>query len=124
MGRMRIRRRDGRPEYILIVAPLGAELAAKERPLAMILVAGPDELSPSESELAQLFGLSPAEGRVAAALMTGNKLSEIAIASGVRITTLRTQLSSILRKVGVERQADLVRVLSSVPVISSSSDPM
>jgi DNA-binding CsgD family transcriptional regulator len=55
--------------------------------------------------------------------MTGKNLSEIAIASGVRITTLRTQLSSILRKVGVERQADLVRVLSTIPGISSSPDP-
>ena len=124
MERMRIRRQGGRPAYILTVAPLGAELAVNERALAMILVADPDALSPSERDLAQLFGLSPAESRLAAALMTGKKLSEIAIASGVRITTLRTQLSSILQKVGVERQADLVRVLASVPVISASpSDP-
>jgi DNA-binding NarL/FixJ family response regulator len=49
----------------------------------------------------------------------GKKLGEIAAASGVRITTLRTQLSSVLRKVGVERQADLVRVLSRTRLISS-----
>jgi DNA-binding NarL/FixJ family response regulator len=55
--------------------------------------------------------------------MTGKKLSDIAATSGVRITTLRSQLSSILHKVGVDRQADLVRVLSSIPGISSSSDP-
>jgi PAS domain-containing protein len=123
MGRLRIGRRNCRPAYILTVAPLGAELAGNERPLAMILVADPDEVSPSQRELAELFGLSPAESRVAAALMTGKKLSDIAATSGVRITTLRTQLSSILHKVGVDRQADLVRVLSSIPGISSSSDP-
>jgi two-component system, LuxR family, response regulator FixJ len=124
MGRMRIRRRKGRPEYILTVAPLGAELAAMERPLTMILVADPDELSPSEMDSAELFGMSPAESRLAAALLIGMKLSDMAATSGVRITTLRTQLSSILRKVGVERQADLVRVLSSIPGIGSSpSDP-
>ena len=123
MGRMRVGRRGGRLAYLLTVAPLGAELTVYERPLAMILVADPDELSPSESDLAQLFDLSPAESRLAAALMTGKKLSEIAIASGVRITTLRTQLSSILHKVGVDRQADLVRVLSTIPGISSSPDP-
>jgi DNA-binding CsgD family transcriptional regulator/PAS domain-containing protein len=124
MGRILVGRPGGRPAYVLTVAPLGAELTVYERPLAIILVADPEEVSPSESDLAQLFGLSPAESRLAAALMTGRKLSEIAIASGVRITTLRTQLSSILRKVGVQRQADLVRVLASVPVISSApSDP-
>jgi DNA-binding CsgD family transcriptional regulator/PAS domain-containing protein len=120
MGRMRVERVSGPPAYILTVAPLGAELAANERPLAMILAADPDELSPSARDLAQAFGLTPAESRLAAALLTGKRLSDIAAASGVRITTLRTQLSSILRKVGVERQADLVRVLSSVPVIRSS----
>lgn len=104
----------------MTVAPLGAALTAAERPLAMILVADPDELSPSARDLAQAFGLTPAESRLAAALLTGKRLSDIAAAAGVRITTLGTQLSSILRKVGVERQADLVRVLSSVPVIRSS----
>jgi DNA-binding CsgD family transcriptional regulator len=88
-----------------------------ERPLAMVLVADPDDLSPSEKDLADLLRSSPAESRVAAGLMAGKRLSEIAAASGLKITTVRTQLSSILRKAGVERQADLVRVLSSIRVI-------
>jgi DNA-binding NarL/FixJ family response regulator len=52
--------------------------------------------------------------------MTGKTLRDVASASGVRITTLRTQLSSLLRKVGVNRQIDLVRVLSRIPGIGSS----
>jgi DNA-binding NarL/FixJ family response regulator len=98
----------------LTVAPLGAELTAGEGPLAMILAANPDELSPSARDLAQAFGLSPAGSRLAAALLSGKRPSDIA-ASDVRMTTVRTQLSSILRKLGVERQADLVRVISSSP---------
>src|SRR5215469_7139734 len=35
---------------------------------------------------------------------------------GVRITTVRTQLGSILRKVGAERQSDLIRILSSTGI--------
>jgi DNA-binding CsgD family transcriptional regulator len=38
----------------------------------------------------------------------------------VQITTLRTQLSSVLRKVGVSRQAELIRGLSSIPVVPAS----
>jgi DNA-binding CsgD family transcriptional regulator len=34
---------------------------------------------------------------------------------GVQITTLRTQLSSILKKCDVERQSDLVRLISNIP---------
>jgi DNA-binding CsgD family transcriptional regulator len=119
-GRMLIGRGEGRPAYVLTIAPLRPELAAGDRPLAMILIIDPERHSPSEHELAELFGLSPAEARVAAALLTGNTLAEVASASGIRITTVRTQLASILRKVGAERQADLVRVLSSTGIGSVS----
>ena len=119
VGRMLVGRHGGRVAYILTVAPLGVELAVYECPLAMILVADPDARAPSERDLAEFFGLSPAESRLAMALLAGNVLHDIAAASGVRITTARTQLSSILRKVGVTRQAELIRVLSSIPVIST-----
>jgi DNA-binding NarL/FixJ family response regulator len=117
IGRMLVGRRGGRVAYILTVAPLGVELAVYERPLAMILVADPDARSPSEMDLAEFFGLSQAESRVAAALLAGKKLREVAADSGVQITTVRTQLSSVLRKVGVTRQTELIRVLSHIPVI-------
>src|SRR3984893_13944103 len=119
IGRMRIRRHDGRPPYILTVVPLGAELAVCGRPLAMIVLADPDERSPSERDLAEFFGLSPAESRLAVALLAGKRLGEVATDFGVQITTLRTQLSSILRKTGVTRQVDLIRLLSSVAVIAA-----
>ena len=80
----------------------------------MVLIVNPDWQTPSEHSVSAFFGLSPAESRLAAALMQGRKLAGIARDSGVEVTTLRTQLSSILRKVGVERQVDLMRVLSSI----------
>jgi DNA-binding CsgD family transcriptional regulator/PAS domain-containing protein len=117
---MLVGRRGGRVAYVLTVVPLGVALAAYERPLAMILVADPDARSPPESDLAELFGLSPAESRLTVALLAGKKLREVATNSGVQITTLRTQLSSVLRKVGVSRQGELIRVLSNIPVIPLS----
>jgi hypothetical protein len=41
----------------------------------------------------------------------------IALATGVQITTLRTQLSPILKKVGATSQTDLVRILASIPLM-------
>jgi DNA-binding CsgD family transcriptional regulator len=117
VGRMLVGRRGGRVAYIVTVAPLGTELAVYERPLAMIFVADPDARTPSERDLAGFFGLSPAESRLTAALLAGKKLREVAADSGVQITTVRTQLSSVLRKVGVSRQTELIRVLSNIPVI-------
>jgi DNA-binding CsgD family transcriptional regulator len=117
IGRMRIRRHDGHPPYMLTVAPLGADLALYGRSLALIVFGDPDEKTPSERELAEFFRLSPAESRLAVALLAGKKLVEIAGDFGVQITTLRTQLSSILRKTGVTRQVDLIRLLSNIPMI-------
>jgi DNA-binding CsgD family transcriptional regulator len=87
----------------------------------MIVLADPDQQSPSERDVAEFFGLSPAESRLVIALLAGKKLGEVAIDFGVQITTLRTQLSSILRKTGVTRQVDLIRLLSNVPVIPAGA---
>jgi DNA-binding CsgD family transcriptional regulator len=117
---MVIGRGDGLPPYVLAVMPLQTG-PVDDRRLAMIIIIDPARYVPSERDLSDLFGLSPAEARVAAALMTGKSLADIAAASGVQITTVRTQLRSILRKVGVKRQFDLVRILSSTGISSSIS---
>jgi DNA-binding CsgD family transcriptional regulator len=119
IGRMRVGRHSGRLEYTVTVAPLGDDVEIDGRFLTIILVVDPEDPTPSETELADFFGLSPAESRLAAALMAGKSLSDVAIEASVQITTMRTQLSSILRKVGVKRQLDLVRVLSRIPVIAA-----
>lgn len=118
---MLIGRRESRLAYVVTVAPLSSRSTGHDLPLVMVLVVNPDWHTPSKTSLAKLFGLSPAESRVAAALMQGSRMSEIAVESGVEITTLRTQLRSILRKVGVERQTDLIRVLASVGFINVES---
>jgi DNA-binding CsgD family transcriptional regulator len=119
-GRMLLGRGGGLAAYVLTVAPLRIGFVADERRLAMVVVVDPARHAPSETDLAEFFGLSPAEARVAAALLTGKTLAGIAGASGIRITTVRTQLASILRKVGANRQADLVRILSSTGIGSVS----
>lgn len=114
-GHLLIGRKGGARPHAVTIAPLdgGGDDAHTQR-IVMVLIVNPDWQAPSERSVSAFFGLSPAESRLAAALMQGRKLGDIARDSGVEVTTLRTQLSSILRKVGVERQVDLVRVLSSV----------
>ena len=119
-GCMLIGRDAGHLPYVVQVAPAGA--AASDRPMAMVLITGLDENCASEHELTQLYGLSPAESRLAVALARGKKLSNIASEIGVQITTLRTQLSAILRKFDVERQSDIVRVISNIPAAAPSPD--
>jgi DNA-binding CsgD family transcriptional regulator len=120
-GCLLVGRDGGRPAYVVRVAPVGPDLAEHVPPMAMILVSAPDENRISEGELAELYGLSPAESRLAVALAFGKRLSELVGEFGVQITTLRTQLSSILKKCEVERQSDLVRLISNIPVVRLTS---
>ncbi|MBV9570980.1 MAG: helix-turn-helix transcriptional regulator [Alphaproteobacteria bacterium] len=57
------------------------------------------------------FGLTPAEQRLAQFLAYGGRLSGAAQAFGVSCHTVRNQLRSVFEKVGVHRQAELVRLM-------------
>lgn len=77
-------------------------------------------------EVAQLYGLTPAESRLAVALANGLSLEEYALQKNVSVGTVRIQLKSIFSKMNITRQQELVRVLwasvsaRTCPVIRSS----
>jgi DNA-binding CsgD family transcriptional regulator len=113
-----VARPSRKPSFALLVAPLRP--VGKDEDLAAarmtVLLADLDGRgSVLASRLMQLFGLSKAEARVAAGLAEGRRLQEIAQASDVRMPTVRTQLRAALKKIGVARQTDLVRVVLTLP---------
>jgi DNA-binding CsgD family transcriptional regulator len=57
------------------------------------------------------FGLTASEAKVALALADGVSPTQMAHASGVHVSTVRTQLKAAMSKVGVNRQAQLVAVV-------------
>jgi DNA-binding CsgD family transcriptional regulator/PAS domain-containing protein len=114
-GRILIGRRGGKRDYILTVSSLGVKLGFYSDPMALIIVVDPEARCPKADDLSAYFGLSFAESRLAIQLMSGKALGAIAAESGASTATLRTQLRSILKKVKVERQAELLLVLASVP---------
>jgi DNA-binding CsgD family transcriptional regulator/PAS domain-containing protein len=116
-GSMLITRDHGRPPYVVRVAPASGGLTGDDLPMAMLVISTPEERLVSQGELSELYGLSPVESRIALALARGKRLTELAGEFGVQITTLRSQLSSILTKCEVERQSDLVRLISTIPVV-------
>ncbi|WP_421620790.1 helix-turn-helix transcriptional regulator [Alkalilimnicola ehrlichii] len=70
--------------------------------------------------LAELHGLTEAEARVAAELVTGASPGQVAELLGVTDHTVRTQLKAVFRKMRVSRQADLVRVVVTGPAYRRS----
>jgi len=76
--------------------------------------------APSASLLDALFDLSPAEARVARSLTEGESIAEIAARTGLSEGTVRSQVKAILQKTGLNRQAELVGLLSSIGAWSPS----
>lgn len=71
--------------------------------------------NPDPGVIAAVFGLTPAEARVAGALTTGRAPEELADDFGVAISTIRTQIRSLLEKTGARRQAEMVSILAGFP---------
>ena len=65
----------------------------------------------------RIFGLSPAEARLLPLLLRGCTPQQIAQELGVKVTTVRSQLSSVFAKTGATRQQDLIRLLGRVPPV-------
>lgn len=65
--------------------------------------------------IAAAFDLTPAESRVAFELAHRATAKSIAAERGVSVLTVRTQIAAILSKTGLQRQADLVRAVLTLP---------
>jgi DNA-binding CsgD family transcriptional regulator/PAS domain-containing protein len=65
--------------------------------------------------VAQWFGLTPAEARLAVALAAGDTLKDYAALRAVSVNAVRFLLKSIFRKTGATTQAQLVALLARLP---------
>jgi DNA-binding CsgD family transcriptional regulator/PAS domain-containing protein len=67
--------------------------------------------------LSATFDLTPAEARVAAAIVAGGSPEQCARDLSVKVSTVRSQLVAIYRKTGATGQADLVRLILSATTL-------
>jgi DNA-binding CsgD family transcriptional regulator len=110
-GALRLSRPSHKRPYVAMVSPLAPRWTSE--PTALVLVSDPDEAPMVPRDvLVQLFGLTPAEARLALALGAGESLEDAAETFGVGLTTVRTQLRQVFAKTDTNRQADLVRLLA------------
>ncbi|MBV8801014.1 MAG: helix-turn-helix transcriptional regulator [Alphaproteobacteria bacterium] len=85
------------------------------QPSALVCITDPEaSLDITDRRLRDLFGLSRAEARVAVLLLDGRSTKEAARALGVSFHTVRGHLVRIFEKAGVNRQAELVRLMMRV----------
>lgn len=90
--------------------PLARFLASRER-LALLIVSKPWE--PPQDAAARLvrFKITPAEARLATALMEGHSLEDYARDRGIAVPTARNQLQSLFEKTRTHRQGELIVAL-------------
>lgn len=106
--------------YQLIVRRIEPERTAfnSSSRLWSMMISDPDHISvPTVRALSMLYKLTPAETRIATALVSGSTPEGIARDLHVKVRTVRTQLESLFAKTGTHRQAELVRLFSAVPPV-------
>jgi len=121
-GTMLVPRPSGRRPFSIMVSPLsgGAFAMTRLRPAVCIVIADPESRTVLPLDrLRALYGLTPAEARLAASLAAGEDLRSAAATLGIGYPTARTQLIAIFRKTETRRQSELIRLLlTTVPLLA------
>jgi DNA-binding CsgD family transcriptional regulator len=102
------------------------QAASQPSTMVLILTSASRGADIPTDALIRLFGLTPTEARLVAALATGSTVEQYAQQRGVSVGTARVQLKQVQAKTGARRQAELVGlVLSSAAahLVSGCADP-
>ena len=118
-GVMQIARPSCRRPLSLVVSPTRNAASPFGRSHAVtIAFADPERAPEADTDLlARLHGFTPREAAVAALLLQGRSPSEAADELAMTENTVRTHIRHVFDKTGVERLADLVRLLMQGPGI-------
>ena len=114
-GSIAVRRPGGRAPLSLTVAPAEADRFAlfSLGPTAMVYVSDPEAAqNVSEIQLLEVFGLTPSQSKVAISIFEGRSARETAEALGLSFFTVRAHLAQIFEKTGVNRQVELVSLMT------------
>jgi DNA-binding CsgD family transcriptional regulator len=116
---LHIQQEDGNESlyaFFTVLSPQGAMGTFGLRPVVMLMFYHPGSAPAIDSSLLfAVFGLTPAECRIATMLAEGLSLKEIAQVQGTQHETVRKQLRAIYQKTSTNRQPELIRLLLHLP---------
>lgn len=114
-------RLSGRRDLLLLACTLMSDEENSVPSPAVVLFISDPEGRPQvpASVLSSLFGLTPAEAKLATALAEGHRLDEIATELAVSSTTIAFHLRNLFRKTNTNRQADLIALVLAGPMAMS-----
>jgi DNA-binding CsgD family transcriptional regulator len=107
---------EGKSLYVSVL-PYRSNWAIMDgRPSAVLFFTTPEEQGQGEHRLWQtMFGLSPAECRVAEMMKQGMEVAEISEMIRIKVDTVRYYQKCIYRKTGVRGQGAMMRLLARLP---------
>lgn len=111
---------DGAPLWLRVLPCLAPELPRIDGPpgwLWVLIDDLGDGAPPSLDALTAVLGLTNAEARLVALLVTGRRLEQAAAELGIAHETARTHLKAAFRKTGARSQTDLVRIVLQRPLL-------
>ena len=115
-GVVRVPRPQGKPAYVLMVAPLalsdGLEVGNRPRGTLFVIHDPLYTLPPAPQLVAEMFGLPLGSATMLAALASGEELKDYAERAGISMNTVRFHLKTAYARTGVHRQSDLVRLVT------------
>lgn len=111
-----VKRPSGSAPYHVVVSALPAVSPEGSTGVAVLIDDPESVLRPGAGALRVLFRLTVAEERVAVGLLAGKTLEEIARDQSISKETVRAQLREIFAKTGVNRQSELIRILSHTAI--------
>ena len=116
-GSTMVSREHSAVRLVLHVSPVNESdaRARVSRVGALVLVVDPASRSRIDADhVAAALGLTAAESHVATMLTEGKTIRDIAVATGRSPNTVKWHVNRVFAKVGVSRQADLVRLVLSL----------
>lgn len=116
----------GLEAWSCVTVPIRADAAlndAMQVPLAMVLVFDVSRKADVPvAVLASVFGLTPAEARVACSMANGCSVKECAAEQGVSVATIKSQLIAVYAKMAVRRQSELAAIVHRLGSIRLHAD--
>ena len=111
-GSAMVSRRNGAPFHVQISPLRSSVLGTPQSVTAIAFIHDPAQKKCSPADTLKIvYGLTPAESRIADLISKGYAPREIANRLGVTFNTVRSQLKTVYAKTNVKRQSELVRLL-------------
>lgn len=117
-GTLQIPRPSGLRPFSLLISPITNQpvLTNRSESVALIFITDPEEKTKTtQGILSEIYGLTPAESKLASVLAQGKSLKQACNLLKVKDNTVRTHLKRIFSKTETNRQSDLIRLILTGP---------